>query len=194
MIKIAAIHGSPRKNQNSDTLIEAVLEGIKIEQYQVKHIYTAAENIKPCTACNACSKHQGCIIEDYMQEAYKILDEADIVITATPVFFHSVTAQLKNFIDRTQAVWASKYVLKNTMISRKRRLGFAICTGGPPKEKSFFDCTIKVLDIYHKCINAKLVGTLSVADVDYEHVRKREDVLELARQEGRKLLELYHNK
>jgi multimeric flavodoxin WrbA len=193
MIKIAAIHGSPRKNQNSDTLLEAVLEGIKIEPCQVRHIYTATEDIKPCTACNACLKHQGCVIEDYMQEAYKVLDEADMVITTTPVYFHSVTAQLKTFIDRTQAVWGSKYVLESTMISRKRRLGFAICTGGPPEEKSYFDCTLKVLDIYHKCINAKLVGTFTAADVDNKHVRDREDILEQARQEGRKLIEMYRN-
>ena len=193
MIKIAAIHGSPRKEQNSDTILEAVLQGMKVEQYQVRHIYTAKENIKPCTACNACLKSPGCVIEDYMQEAYKILDEADIVITATPVYFHSVTAQLKTFIDRTQAVWGSKYVLESTMISRKRRLGFAICTGGPPIEKSYFDCTIKVLDIFHKCINAKLVCTLTVADVDHEHVKKREDVLDQARREGKKLIDMYIN-
>lgn len=193
MIKIAAIHGSPRKNQNSDTLLEAILEGMKIEPYQVRHIYTATEDIKPCTACNACLKHQGCVIDDYMQEAYKVLDEADMVITTTPVYFHSVTAQLKTFIDRTQAVWGSKYVLESTMISRKRRLGFAICTGGPPEEKSYFDCTLKVLDIYHKCINAKLVGTITIANVDNKHVKDREDVLEQARQEGRKLIEMYRN-
>lgn len=193
MIKIAAIHGSPRKDQNSDTLLQAVLEGMKVEEYQVKHIFTATENIKPCTACNACLKHQGCIISDDMQRAYKVLDEADIVVTATPVYFHSVTAQLKTFIDRTQAVWGSKYVLESTMISRKRRLGFAICTGGPPEEKSYFDCTLKVLDIFHKCINAKLIGILTVSDVDHEHVRKREDVLEQARKEGKMIIEMYKN-
>jgi putative NADPH-quinone reductase len=128
-----------------------------------------------------------------MQEAYKVLDEADIVITTTPVYFHSVTAQLKTFIDRTQAVWGSKYVLESTIISRKRRLGFTICTGGPPEENSYFDCTLKVLDIFHKCINAKLTGILTVADVDRKHVGTREDVLEQARQEGRKLMEQYRN-
>ena len=194
MIKIVAIHGSPRKNHNSDTLLDAIIEGMNIEKNQVRHIYTATGNIKPCTACNACLKYSGCIINDDMQEAYKVLDEADIVITATPVYFHSVTAQLKTFIDRTQAIWASKYVLESTMISRKRRLGFAVCTGGPPQEKSYFDCTLKVLDIFHKCINAKLIGTLMVADVDHEYVSKREDVLEHARQEGRKLIEMYINK
>jgi multimeric flavodoxin WrbA len=191
MIKIAAIHGSPRKNQNSDTLLAAVLEGMNLEQYQVSHIYTATEDIRPCTACNACLKHQGCVIMDYMQEAYTILDEADIVVTATPIYFHSVTSQLKAFIDRTQAVWGSKYVLENTIISRKRRLGLALCTGGPPEEKSYFDCTIKVLDIFHKCINAKLAATITVADVDNRHVKDREDVLEQARQEGKRIIELY---
>ncbi|OGO77810.1 MAG: hypothetical protein A2Y23_15130 [Clostridiales bacterium GWB2_37_7] len=193
MIKIAAIHGSPRKNHNSDAMLAAVLEGMKAEEQQVSHIYTAAEEIRPCTGCNACTRKLGCVIEDYMQEAYKILDEADIVITATPVYFHSVTAQLKAFIDRTQAVWAAKYVLGSNLISRKRRLGFAICTGGPTEEKSFFDCTLKVLDIFHKCINAKLVGHNTAADVDSRQVSSREDVLEKARQEGKKLIELYMN-
>ncbi len=77
------------------------------------------------------------------------------------------------------------------MISRKRRLGFAVCTGGPPEEKSFFDCTIKVLDIFHKCINAKLAAAITVADVDNAPVRDREDVLEQARQAGHRILELY---
>lgn len=191
MIKIAAIHGSPRKNQNSDTMLAAVLEGMESEQIQVTHIYTAIENISPCTGCNACLKKTGCVIRDYMQEAYKILDEADIVITATPVYFHSVTAQLKAFVDRTQAVWAAKYVLDSSVISRKKRLGFAICTGGPSEDKSFFDCTLKVLDIFHKCINAKLVGTITVADVDRHQVKDREAVLVQARQEGKKLIEMF---
>lgn len=192
MIKIAAIHGSPRKNQNSDTLLMAVVEGMKCVDVQIQHIYTAEENIKPCTACNACLKKPGCSIKDYMQQAYEILDEADIVITATPVFFHSVTAQLKTFIDRTQAVWAGKYVIDSNVISRKRRLGFAVCTGGPPESKSYFDCTLKVLDIFHKCINAKLVGTMTAADVDQHHIKDRADILAQAREEGKKLVEMYN--
>lgn len=191
MIKIAAIHGSPRKNHNSDTLLDAVLEGMSGEPYQVFHIYTAFEDIKPCTACNACMRQQGCVIQDDMQKAYEILDEADIVLTAAPVYFHSVTAQLKTFIDRTQAVWAAKYVLGSNLISRKKRLGFAVCTGGPPEEKSFFDCTLKVLDIFHKCINAKLVGTITVANVDQHQIKDREEVLEQARHQGRILIKTY---
>lgn len=194
MIKIVAIHGSPRKNMNSDTLLAAVLEGISIERYELNHIYTASKDIKPCTACNACLKQEGCIIQDYMQEAYKMLDEADIVITATPVYFHSVTAQLKTFIDRTQAVWGSKYILDKTMISRKRRLGFAVCTGGPIEEKSYFDCTLKVLDIFHKCINAKLVGHIAVANVDDSQVKDRINVLEQARNAGKMLIETFLSK
>jgi multimeric flavodoxin WrbA len=194
MIKVAAIHGSPRKNKNSDTLLKAVLEGMGPENIQVFHIYTAFEDIKPCTACNGCMRKEGCVIQDYMQEAYGLLEEADIVITATPVYFHSVTAQLKAFIDRTQAVWASKYVLGNTMLSRKRRLGFGICTGGPPESKSFFDCTLKVLDIFQKCINAKLVGTMTVAGVDEQPTADRPELLQKAREEGRRLLELWVEK
>jgi multimeric flavodoxin WrbA len=192
MIKITAIHGSPRRGHNSDSMLSAVLEGINVE-HQVRHIYTASEDIQSCTGCNACISKIGCVIQDYMQEAYNILDDADIVITTTPVYFHSVTAQLKAFIDRTQAVWAAKYVLENNLISRKHRVGYAICTGGPPQEKSYFDCTLKVLDIFHKCINAKLVGTMTVADVDKHQVNSREDLLERARQEGRRIVDIYKN-
>lgn len=194
MIKIAAIHGSPRKNKNSDTLLNAVLEGMKGEEYEVRHIYTSTEDIRPCTGCNACLKSKGCVIQDYMQEAYDILNEADIVITATPVYFHSVTAQLKAFIDRTQAVWAGKYVIDSHVISRKRRLGYAVCTGGPPEERSYFDCTLKVLDIFHKCINAKLIGSMTVAGVDRRHIQDRQDILDQANKAGNELIESYKNK
>lgn len=192
MIKVVAIHGSPRENHNSDTLLAAILDGIG-EEPQVSHIYTAKEDIKPCTACKDCYEHGICSVKDYMQEAYKLLDEADIVITATPVFFHTVTAQLKAFIDRTQAIWASKYILNSSTISRKRRLGFAICTGGPPEGKSYFDCALKVLDIFHKCINAKLVGSMTVADVDTHPIKDREDILKLGKQEGQKIINMYIN-
>lgn len=62
------------------------------------------------------------------------------------------------------------------------------------EEKSYFDCTLKVLDIFHKCINAKLIGSMTVADVDKHPVKDREDVLEQARQEGYKIFDMYINK
>jgi multimeric flavodoxin WrbA len=187
MIRILAIYGSPRRNQNSDILLDKVLEGIGKVDTQVVKIYASSPDINHCTACSRCYKEGVCIIKDEMQQIYKEMDRADIVITSTPVHFHTVTSHLKKLIDRCQAVWASKFINKNTIIEKRPRLGYVICTGGPAEENTYFDCTIKVLDLFHKCINAKIAGQMTVANVDKEHVKDREAVLKEAIREGKKL-------
>lgn len=187
MIRVAAIYGSPRRNQNSDILLEKVLEGIGTSDTFISKVYASSPDIHHCSACSCCYKEGICIIKDEMQQVYNIIDKADIVITSSPVYFHTVSSHLKKLIDRCQSVWASKYILKKSSISRNTRLGYIICTGGPVEEKSYFDCTEKVLDLFHKCINARITGKLTVSNVDKIHVRNREDILNEAKGEGIKL-------
>ncbi len=187
MIRILAIYGSPRRNQNSDILLDKLLEGIGKNNTVVTKVYASSPDINHCTACSRCYKEGVCIIKDEMQQIYSLMDKADIVITSTPVYFHTVTSHLKKLIDRCQAVWASKFINQKTIIEKRPRLGYIICTAGPPEENTYFDCTIKVLDLFHKCINAKITGQLTVANVDKQHVREREDVLKEAVKEGKKL-------
>ncbi|MFW6312128.1 MAG: flavodoxin family protein, partial [Nanoarchaeota archaeon] len=64
------------------------------------------ENISPCIDCRYCWKNRGCSIKDNMQDIYNKIDEADNIIIASPVYFHTVPGPLKIIIDRCQVYWA----------------------------------------------------------------------------------------
>jgi multimeric flavodoxin WrbA len=125
-----------------------------------------------------------------MQQIYMAIDNADIVIASSPVYFYTVTSDMKKLIDRCQAVWASKYKTGNPIVSKKQRIGHIICTAGEPENKSYFGCTIKVFELFYKCINTELIGNLLVSDVDASQVKDRADIQQKAFEAGRRLREI----
>jgi len=113
--------GSPRKKGNTDVLAAAVIRGIEAGGGEVEQVRLSQLNIGPCTGCGSCEKTGQCIIDDDMQDLYRRIDEADSVIIGSPIYFYGVTAQTKLFIDRTQAMWSRKYILKQ-QVKRKGSL------------------------------------------------------------------------
>lgn len=184
MINVLAIYGSHRRNQNSDILLDKVVEGIGNNDVSLKKVYASTPAIKSCTACEGCYKIGRCVIKDEMQNVYQDIDKADIVISSSPVYFYTVTSDMKKVIDRCQAVWASKYMTATNLISKKHRVGYIICTAGEPEDRSYFDCTVKVFELFYKCINTELTGNLLVSDVDARHVKDRADIQQKAFEAG----------
>lgn len=191
MINVLAIYGSHRRGQNSDMLVDKILQGIGSDGVSVEKIYASSQGIKSCTACEGCYKLGRCVIEDEMQQVYQFIDKADIVISSSPVYFYTVASHMKKLIDRCQAVWASKYKTGNPIISKKHRIGYIVCTAGEPENRSYFDCTVRVFELFYKCINTKLIGSLLISNVDEKHVKERTDTLLEAYEAGRKLRESF---
>ena len=109
-MKTIVLHGSPRKNKNSDTLAENFLHGMSEGALkETKHFYPNEMSIRPCQGCLSCvdADDKRCIIKDDMQEIYSGFIEADVIVFATPMYWGYVTAQLKTVIDRMEAlvVW-----------------------------------------------------------------------------------------
>lgn len=191
MINVLAIYGSHRRGQNSDMLVDKILEGIGSDGASVERIYASSQGIKNCTACEGCYKLGRCVIKDEMQQVYEAIDKADIVISSSPVYFHSVSSHMKKLIDRCQAVWASKYKTGSSLISKKHRIGYIVCTAGEPENKSHFECAVKVFELFYKCINVELAGSLLVSDVDNQHVKARGDIQSGAIMSGHWIREYY---
>lgn len=101
MKKVLVIVGSPRKQGNCDLLCDAFINGAKENYYEVNKIYVQDLNLEPCLACYACRKTKECFRKDTMSEVLQQMIDADIIVLATPVYFYSMSAQLKTFIDRT---------------------------------------------------------------------------------------------
>ncbi|TNF46422.1 flavodoxin family protein, partial [bacterium] len=104
--KILILMGSPRKEGNTAALTEQLTKGAQAGEAEVQTLHLHGMDISPCTACEGCHTEgsMGCVIDDEMKEVYVCLREADSIVFATPVYWFSVTAQIKTVIDRMYAV------------------------------------------------------------------------------------------
>ncbi|CEO90515.1 flavodoxin family protein [Syntrophaceticus schinkii] len=102
-MKVLAVQGSPKKKGNTALLLEHYLRGVEENHrnVEINRVFLQEKNIAPCTGCYTCiEKNSSCVIEDDMQELYGKIVEADLLIFATPVYWWSISAQLKTFVDR----------------------------------------------------------------------------------------------
>ena len=107
-MKILSVLASSNKKGNTATLLQEYLKGVEEnhDYVEVRSVFLHEENIKPCSGCNACKTGQSttCVIKDDMQKYYELIEKADVIIFATPVYWFNMTAQLKTFIDRIYAM------------------------------------------------------------------------------------------
>ena len=166
MKKAVIINASPRKNGNCSQISEYIikkLEGIDITYFNLREM-----EFTGCIDCGYCSKNRGCVIKDELQNMYSIFDESDITITITPIYFDGTPWKLKAMIDRMQAIYNSKYTLKDSLIDRsKKRRGFTVSIAGGPEYETQFQGNKNVLEFMYKSINTELVEHINVSDTDH---------------------------
>ena len=192
--KVLGIFGSPRKGGNTERLLEEALKGAEKEGADVERLHIVRFHITPCTECLQCLEKGECIIQDDMQKIYPKLLESDIIILASPIFFYGVTAWAKALVDRTQALWARKYILKDPSLGKegKRRKGFLISVGGTKGQK-VFDGAILTAKYFFDVLNADYVGELVFRNMDAQgDILKQPDALREAFESGRKLVLDWH--
>lgn len=104
-MKILAINGSPRgMGGTTGRLLEEVLAGAVQAGADIEIVSLSETPIKPCVACDACHKVGICPVKDEYEDIREKLLAADAFILATPNYLFSVTAQLKAFLDRCNAL------------------------------------------------------------------------------------------
>lgn len=98
---ILVLTGSPRKGGNSDQLADAFIAGAQQAGHTVVKYATGDKQIKGCRACNTCfSKGTACSIPDDFNELAPLVENADMIAFATPLYWFSFPAQLKAAIDK----------------------------------------------------------------------------------------------
>lgn len=104
--KVLILSGSPRINGNSDILCDEFMKGAKESGNEVEKINVTSKKITPCSACYYCKDHGGkCVYNDDMPSILQKIINCDVLVLASPVYFYSISAQLKAVIDRTVARW-----------------------------------------------------------------------------------------
>jgi multimeric flavodoxin WrbA len=160
-MKVLGIMGSPRRQSNTEILLDRALEGAREAGAEVEKVLISKLRISPCLEIYACRKDGNCAIKDDMQSLYKKLLEADHVIFASPMFFYSVTSQSKAVIDRCQALWVRKHVLGMGKEDKRERRGVFISVGATRGTK-LFDGAVLTVKYFFDAIGVKYSGDLLV--------------------------------
>lgn len=113
-MKIIILNGSPHSNGNTTAMIDAFVDGVKENGHILNIINVCQKRIAGCLACEYCHKEgKGtCIQKDDMQEIYPLLNEAEMIILASPIYYHSFSGQLQCAINRIYALDKPKHLKK----------------------------------------------------------------------------------
>jgi len=187
-MKVLGIAGSPRRGGNTYLLLAEAMKGAASCGAEVKTIILNDLKITPCQHCDACLKAGRCRIDDDMQMIYRELEEADRVVIASPIQFMSPTAQMKLMIDRCQALWARKYVLKIPPLrTNQERKGLFISVGAL-RIANLFEPALTIVKSLFKVLDITYAGELVFPGMDKKGaIAKHPEALKQAFLAGQKL-------
>ncbi|QAT49584.1 flavodoxin family protein [Caproiciproducens sp. NJN-50] len=103
--KILVLTGSPRKEGNSDLMADAFIKGAQAAGNTVKKYETGLKKINGCKACNRCySKGAACVFGDDFNTLAPLMEQSDMLVLATPMYWFTFPAQLKAALDKMYAL------------------------------------------------------------------------------------------
>lgn len=117
-MNILVLNGSPRPYGNTAAMVSAFVEGASENGHTITVVDVCKKKITGCLACEYChTKGNGkCIQQDDMQEVYPVLEQAEMIVLASPVYYHSFTGQLQCAINRIYALDKPKNLKKAALI------------------------------------------------------------------------------
>jgi multimeric flavodoxin WrbA len=180
--KIVILLGSPRRDGNSAALAERIAEGAAGAEVEV--FYLHGMKIAPCNACEACHKPgaKGCVIKDDMQRLYPRMTEADAIVFASPIYWFTVSAQMKLAMDRCYAL-----IRPDGHAFRGKRIGLAFSYGGEDPFDSGCTNAIRMFQDAFGFIGAEIVGIVYGSASGAGDIRSNQKAMDEAKELGRKL-------
>jgi len=122
-----AIVGSSRRHQNTEQLVDYMIEALRTIDRDVEKILLAHDQIITCDACEACLRTGYCHIEDETADVINRLHDAEGIILASPTYHQNMSAQMKAFLDRTYYMGVKRRESKRHFEQKAIILG--VCRG-----------------------------------------------------------------
>ena len=176
---ILILKGSPRQNGNSNTLAEQIEKGAKEIGAEVESLMLHHMDIRPCDACDVCQETGVCIVKDDMQKVYPLLEKADAIVIASPVYWFTVNAQTKLCIDRWYALQGT-----NGNALRGKQIGIVLTYGDTDLYTSGGINAIHTYESMFRYLEANIAGMVYGSADKIGDVEKQPELLEHARQLG----------
>ncbi len=118
-MKTLIFNGSPRKNGDTMTLIN---EFARSASGQVTTINAYDAKISPCIDCRACKTENACSIDDEMTSVYHEIEESDVIVIASPIYFSELTAPLLSVMSRLQKYFCARFFRGETPILKEKQV------------------------------------------------------------------------
>lgn len=181
---ILVVNGSPRKSGNTALLADQLTAGAREAGAEVESFVLHDMDIRPCDACEVCHEtSQGtCIIRDDMQALYPRLQRADAIVIASPIYWFSVNAQTKLFIDRC-------YALESPQGSALAGKQFAVILvyGDTDALASGAINAVHMFQDMCRYLKADLTTVIHASALQAGAIKEQPDLLDQARRVGRQL-------
>ncbi|HOD36896.1 MAG TPA: flavodoxin family protein [Syntrophales bacterium] len=184
--KVLVLLGSPRRKGNSTILAGKIAEGAKSKGASIHTVYLHGLNIEPCKACYACQKpkSRGCSIDDDMQAIYRAMREANAWVLASPVYWFTMSAQMKLWMDRCLAFPAyGKDPFEG------KRIAVAMAYGGEDAFDSGCVNALRTFQDAYSYVGANIVGMVYGSAMEPGEIKSNRALLREAKALGRRLAE-----
>lgn len=174
MARITAIYGSPRRRGNTSRLLQQAVAGARDRGATVKEIILRDLKIAPCMEIYGCTHAGDCAIRDDFQSIRDSILTSDGIMLASPIFFYTVSAHTKIFMDRCQSLWVKKYWIEGLPKGQwaSKRHGIFI-SAGATRGKRLFDGALLTVRYFFDVIDTALWKSLLYRGLDFE-----DDILE----------------
>ena len=154
---VLIISSSPRKGGNSETLAASFAKGAEETGHKVETVYLREKKYGFCKGCLACLKVGHCVINDDAVEIAARMHDADVLVFATPVYYYSVSGQLKTMLDRANPLFDSDYAFtKAYLLATAAEDGEETVEGTVKAVQGWVDC-------FERC---ELAGTVFAGGVN----------------------------
>lgn len=134
MKKIACLLGSPRQNGNSQLLARKIAETAEALGATTEYFPLYKLNFSGCLACLGCKKTSDeCVLRDDLTDVLRKVQEADLLIVASPVYFAGLPGPLKSAIDRMYSYLNPTYLQGKdvTRLAPGKQCVFILTQGAP---------------------------------------------------------------
>lgn len=185
-MKVLGILGSPRIGGNSDILLEEALKGARDEGAEVEKIVLAQKKISGCLDCDKCDETGVCAIQDDMAEIYQKILDSGCLIHSVPVYFWSMTSQMKAYLDRWCALFDANWRWHNHVWDRmkNKRIGVITVCGDPDPHTA--DPIVRSFENTARFGRLHWIGAVQASAGAKGEVNKDTNAMRLAYELGRK--------
>lgn len=183
--QVLVILGSPRRKGNSSTLAAWISRGAKSAGAEVETVFLHRLKISPCRGCDTCRKDdsQGCAIKDDMQQIYPKLIKAEAWVIASPVYWFTMSAQTKIFMDRCYGLLAYG---KNPFAGK--RLAIAMSYGGEDPFTSGCVNALRTFQDAYRYAGCKIVGMVYGSATEAGEIANNTALMREAEELGQRLV------